>query len=89
MLLLILSWLFLFSMRSFPPCLFPDAVEVELVEGLAFLASHGHLAWLCRVLELAVVAFGVAVLPTVSQEHPDHFNHFVPFHISYRLTLQR
>lgn len=63
-----------------PSCLFPDAVMQKLVWCFARLASHGHLAGFCRMLELAVVTLDCGEIPSVGLKHFDNLLYFVTFH---------
>ena len=64
----------------FPPCLFPDTVQVELVHRHAQLAGNRHAAFLRRMFELAVVADRGDQIPPVFFQQLDDFFYFVTFH---------
>ena len=71
-----------------PTGLFPNAVKQKLVKGFARLASNCHLALLCRVFELAMVALGVHFYPTVLFEELDDFFYFISVHFFLRRARQ-
>ena len=51
-----------------------------MIEDFALLASHRHAAFLCGVLELAVVADRGGEIPTIFFQQLDDFFYFVSFH---------
>ena len=71
------------SAGLFPSCLMPNAVEKELAQHLASLASYRYGAWLFRMLQLSVVSFCPALPPSVFFQHLQDLSYFVFLHLYF------